>query len=753
MSKEAPPVTLTDSDTDFVFSLDLSASHAGFSVVDMVTLLTEAHYSHLYASRCLAGKSFADAKYGQARELLDCALLHLAKAKWHIGGITGAYNGVFRSDDIDADAQSGVEAARTSIDICRSVEQLMSCEIAFEDIEAPKPRLDNDGTEVLRADGVPIVPSICPIVVLRGSSYDMGYQYAQQSLEIFGDFVFATFAKLRFTQGRLDVIKRWEAELRQHTPEVLDMCRGWADGATNAGLPMSYENVLHLWTGSEPPSPSLNQMEWPFLGSKELLSVMYMGQQAFLNMLTEEFDDAEKASVRTPANSPLDHCSGICAWAAATTDGELKAASTTDHDCWMQATIVAYPDNGNAFIYTPFSVAGAWLPGMGIIKMAGHPGMNNKGLAYVHHGGEAHMMEPEESWGYGVARGPVTFHALRYKSSAIEARDYQFEIPIGDVGGPLMSGGGLWADRDNGFAFESRYRDKMHPNGLVRERTYDHGGKGHDLLYAGNSALHAEASDANHGHEPGSLSYDIERGWHTYDLSKAAHPDLMRAWMRMTAAGDGAERMYTFYQNAIPASGSIDETWLNELYRLAASEYPETKNLRSEIVRRTSEKKGHPPASPAHRTNAFYANMTPDNGDQGLYSACVGPLRYDLPPNGANHGYFYYDETNTYWTLRLAKTPEEMIDDAQKRAKRDIEDAARGIRDITDAHAGRKYLESFLDLSQKALAEADAIIASGPTDDHIQEPARLARALRRVTHAQVRARQVLAELQSSSQNA
>ena len=78
MSKEAPPVTLNDSDTDFVFSLDLSASHAGFSVVDMVTLLTEAHYSQLYASRCLAGKSFADAKYGQARELLDCALLHLA---------------------------------------------------------------------------------------------------------------------------------------------------------------------------------------------------------------------------------------------------------------------------------------------------------------------------------------------------------------------------------------------------------------------------------------------------------------------------------------------------------------------------------------------------------------------------------------------------------------------------------------------------------------------------------------------------
>ena len=45
--------------------------------------------------------------------------------------------------------------------------------------------LDDMGTEIHFADGAPLVPSINPIVVLQGSDYDMGYQYAQQLIEIF----------------------------------------------------------------------------------------------------------------------------------------------------------------------------------------------------------------------------------------------------------------------------------------------------------------------------------------------------------------------------------------------------------------------------------------------------------------------------------------------------------------------------------------------------------------------------------------
>ena len=739
MNASAPDVSLCDDGDDFVNDLDLDAVYGGHTCIDLIARLTECHYQFLYCSRYLAGKTYTDAHYGQARELLDVALLHLYRAKWLIGGVTGSFKGVRISADKNADAEEGWCASDQVLAIVADVKAALLGKKRFEDVVAEPPPLSTEGTEVLHAGGFPIVPSICPVVVVQGSSYDMGYQYAEQVLEIYGDFVFREFARLRFTTTRLAVLRRHEAQMARHTPEILDMCRGWADAVTDHGLPMAYENVLHLWCSTDEPPSSKEGVCWPFLGSENLLAAMYFGQQAFIN-------SARASLEKLPAegqDAVLERCSGFCAWGEATKDGRLKAAATTDHDCWMQATIVAFPNEGNNFIYTPFSVHGGWIPGLGLSTMSGHQGMNNRGLAYVHHGGEVHAMETADTWGYGVPRGACTFHGLRYANSAKDAYEQIMSYPIGNVGSAMGSAGGQWADNENGYAFESRQRTDEHPGGLVREHTFDHDGKGHDLLYTGNSALHADAPSANHGHAEGALDYDIERGWHTYDAAHFAHPNLMVAAGRMTAGPGGAERNKCYFELSIPWSGQIDDSWVERLYCTPAKD---TVTAEQQSQRHMDILSGdyRAAASPAHHGNAFTSLTFPDDGDQGLYSGCIGPLKYDLPPNMSTHGYFYYDETNAYWTLRLAESPEALLDDAHTRAEADLATAQDELQKLAGDNPGLPYLNAFASKGSEALQAgkvlAQQVSAAVPQNDRL---AALSRALRRFTVAQVRARQVI----------
>ena len=87
--------------------------------------------------------------------------------------------------------------------------------------------LTDNGAEIQFADEVPLVPDITPIVVLQGSSFEMGYQYAQQLVEIFGDWIMHQHAQRPFTDEETSELRCWEDEHRLHTPELLDFVRGW----------------------------------------------------------------------------------------------------------------------------------------------------------------------------------------------------------------------------------------------------------------------------------------------------------------------------------------------------------------------------------------------------------------------------------------------------------------------------------------------------------------------------------------------
>ncbi|HLO30549.1 MAG TPA: hypothetical protein VK249_15505, partial [Anaerolineales bacterium] len=321
-----------------------------------------------------------------------------------------------------------------------------------EPLNLPETALCSNGTEILFAEGAPLVPEINPVVILQGSDFEMGYQYAQQLVQIYGKWILERKSGKQFTHDEMECLHKWEAQLEIYAPEILRMCEGWSAGAKDLGIPMSYEGVVDIWTGHRPPAQT------------------YLG-----------LGDGE------PFMAPP-YCSGAAAWGKATTDGKLVTVSTGDHDCHHMATIIAFPDTGNNFMLTPFGATGD-VPKLGGIYMFGHPGMNNQGLAYVEHGGMPKMVEPKKDWGYGIRMGAAVFHILRFANSARQAQQMEMAMPVGDVGsGGFGSLGGFWADSEYGYIIDSR-KDPI----IIREA----GDCGEtDFLYAANHPLHRESGQA-----------------------------------------------------------------------------------------------------------------------------------------------------------------------------------------------------------------------------------------------------------------
>jgi hypothetical protein len=97
------------------------------------------------------------------------------------------------------------------------------------------------------------------------------------------------------------------------------------------------------------------------------------------------------------------------------------AGSAGDYDPAYMVTIGALPETGNNFLITPFSAVGD-VPVVGSVWMMGHGGMN-KGVVYVHHGGETKVIEPKDAWEYGIGKGASIIHMLRFAKSARSTRD------------------------------------------------------------------------------------------------------------------------------------------------------------------------------------------------------------------------------------------------------------------------------------------------------------------------------------------
>ena len=455
-------------------------------------------------------------------------------------------------------------------------------------------------------------------------------------------------------------------------------------------------------------------------------------------------EESEKAQAYLAAN-PLEElpCSGACAWGEATKNGKLIAASTTDHDCTFQATIVAYPDDGNAFIYTPFSVTGI-IPVIGQYYLAGHPGMNNKGVAYVHHGGGVHMAEPPELWGYGVRRGSSTFHLLRFANSAEEARDMELAMPIGETNGILGSVGGFYADENYAYVLESRHNAEKGGQPIIREKTkFD--GKECNILYANNNSMHPETRNGFVNGAPGAfaehqedyLDFEPAAGWHV-DVPASKMPAESSLQLLLTMSQKSSQgRNRFFYRSLGPQDGEIDVDFMFEMYRTGAEVDTDTPNSSVANIFLA----GRPwDVSTAQRANAFVSVMAPDNGPNGKYWACVGPAKRSLPSIGAAHGFFYYDETATFWELTLAETPEAMAEISVKKAEEMVAQADENLGRLSDDKDVLAFYGAFLTTSQEHLGAAKDLLNDPEFGEELSS---LSRCVREATRAQARAAQII----------
>lgn len=556
--------------------------------------------------------------------------------------------------------------------------------------------------ETTYADNVPLVPEINPIVVLQGSDFEMGCQYAQQVIEIFGPAVMGRKAgrSAQFNKDDLACLAKWEQQLERHAPEILEMARGWAAGASEAGLSMSYEDALDIWTGHAPPARK-------YLGRGELPTQMI----------------------------PL-ACSGLAAWGSATSDGRLVAASSGDHDCTHMVTIVAFPETGNNYVYSTFSAIGD-VPVVGNCYMMGHPGMNNKGLVYVHHGGAPKMIEPRSEWGYGIRRGASVLHNLRFANSAVEARDLDLSYPIGDAGKDAAgAAGGFYADSSYGFVIESR-RDPI----IVREA----GLMGEtDFLYANNSPLHPEASRAGWraGYQD-QWEWDEHAGWYPKPFKPVKVTSSWRTPVNailslMYSNSAGRNRFAYRFLNA--ARGKIDLEYLKSIYRVSGRLPPGDFEQIAAQYEQTGEW-GQPAIG--HAGNALVNVLMPDDGNEGFFAQCVGPVSRGLAANiPYPHSGPTYNETNAFWQIKLAENPESVLADARALAEKYLFDAEASLSGCEINGAAGERIASLFDAAQQEL------LAGDKTADNLDQVTGRAwlyatsRAIRAYTRAQVRAQQV-----------
>lgn len=583
------------------------------------------------ANLLLAQLDMNDRLYIKRLEEFNAVMLLCTQARWYssVGIVT-------------KDKYEWKKALERFSDCVKKGEKLLSLLESGSDqpLGVQAPALSSKGTEIEFAGEAPVVPPVCPIVILQGSSFEMGYQYAQQLVQIFGSWVLEKKAQRSFPDEALVEIKKWEEQIRIYAPEILEMCHGWSKGASDIGIEMSYLDVLEIWTGHMPPRTT------------------YMGR-------------GDKISEAPPPIA----CSGMGAWGRATRDGKLVTGSSGDHDASFPVVIMAYPDTGNNFMFTTFSAVGD-ITLVGSQHMFGFPGINNKGLAYIEHGGQPRMIEPKKYWGYGLRRATSVFHILRFANSAKEALEMELSFPVGDAGMDNGTIGGFYADSSYGYVLESRKEPVAYREAGYMGET--------DFLYANNSAMHKDVALAGWMQqdqaEKHDWTWDEHGGWYPekaagFQLKELFKPGEQQAIATLRGMYRGCRKRNLYHYNVLSrAVGKIDLEYMKMIFRNSGTiPQGEWKDINKEYNKTSAWGE----ISVGNASNGIITVTKPDDGDEGVYSVCTGQAKRGVAPTSPFLASFcpMYGETNAFWEVKLAGSPERTTAYARDKAKEIIHSA------------------------------------------------------------------------------
>jgi hypothetical protein len=463
--------------------------------------------------------------------------------------------------------------------------------------------------EITFSEGVPIVPNVRPVIIVSGTDYEMGYQWFQQYAQIFGLWILQEMQK-KLTKQEIGYLEQHQVHVKKYVPEFIDIMRGMAKAANDLGVPLSYAEVM----------------------------AEFFPPREFPNALPKDKTEALP-----------DECSGFAAWGSTTKDGKLVCLGIPDgRDMKFEHTVMVFPkDKGsNNFIVPPTykekrKAHRAWAPL--------HPGMNNKGLAYVHHGAgingrerqawciaDANADDKKPHGEYGVPFCFAVMHTLRYAKNAKEALKMQLSYKGYQAG--------LWADTSgDGFVLECRDPKTIRRSGDCGEK---------DFLYATNNVL---ATGEIEKYLPEGAKYVPHAGWVApgYGSLVSSITRNLQMW-----------NMFHNYQ------GKVDLKFAKMVARFAGeppayATQEEADALYGSLGKGWNGMIGAP-------SNAHIGIMLPDNGNEGLFYTCyyrAGRVAYPFGPKS-----FYYpvDLTYSFYQLKLAEEPVGVLEAAMERARYDL---------------------------------------------------------------------------------
>jgi hypothetical protein len=524
--------------------------------------------------------------------------------------------------------------------------------------------------EITCEDGVPLAPNVAPVILLHGSDYEMGYQYALQIHQIFGLWALEKL-KRKFSQADTVTLKAYHGLLEKCVPECIDIFRGIAAGAADAGVPLSFEEVL----ADDCPAFQIPPM-YRGLGRQESQMV----------------------------NPPSPGCSGFAVWGSATKDGRLICSGSGDHPLAYECLVLALPETGNNYITR-----------VGIPRFSIHPAMNSKGLAYVHHGAGSSGNEPQ---GQGITGSLVVQHTIRFASNTDEALALQLAYP------PGSPAAGLWADVSNhALVLECRDPRTVRKAGDYGER---------DFLYATNNSLVPELKPYLKNRFGWDLVYVPHGGWNLDDMNSVRRNLCM--W----------NALHNFHSK-------LDLDFIKMLWRFP-SPPPDSPTL-EEADTKLYATKGHGrDVHIGNLGNGMVGLMVPDNGDKGLYHACVGPAARRAEPLTMDWHYYHIAATHTFFELQLASRPEDIVNAAKKRAQYDLYYANRELRKLTYRDVPYAPLDAIFDRAAIENQKGDYYLTLAQKTKDDESVCNYARAIRGFTRCQAYAKQVSESLVPPASN-
>ncbi len=470
--------------------------------------------------------------------------------------------------------------------------------------------------EIPYVDGVPMPPSVRPVIILQGSDYELGYQYYQQLVEIYGTWIpshkwgylyYCTpLHREDFSTEEKSALKEFQAYIDRYAPEWTAIFEGMAAGATDAGVPLTYEDLLAFFVLYE--------------------ELYHWSPKSFI--MPGSVGSLSGGEPARPA------CSGFAAWGSRTKDGKMLCVGNADDDSgFFASTVMVFPETGNNFITSPFD-----MPGFG--GFPSHPGTNNKGLVYVHHGTGRFFFS---DWGYTVPRGIADMHLLRFASNAEEAAEMHLAYPkavnfkdgifLADVGGDAL-------------VIESR-------DPVVVRRAGDLGES--DFLYCTNNYQSPRMGDN------ATQEYIPHGGW----LNKK-----LQGKEAMDTTASSVSRNLFLWNMLHNYPGQVDVEFAKMMYRFPSTI---TSPTLEEADAAYLEQRGQTYRTRVgHLHNTFIGIVRPDDGPNASYYVCSGPATRATGPSGPDSHNYAPGQTYAFYELKLAESPRAVAQAALSRARYDL---------------------------------------------------------------------------------